>query len=199
MTLPLRPGEFRWAGRLCLIVIAAVGVGSWSTGQVAAQDKTYNKPMYKNKRLDWCLTWGTNCGRAVADQFCNRRRFTRAGVFRAEIVGKSAATQSMGSNQVCTGIDACTAFAYLTCEDPIPRERIFPNPVWKGRRLDVCREWGANCGKPAADVFCRMKGFTESLFSWADAQPGYTPTWVIGTDQECRGSFCTGFQEILCK
>jgi hypothetical protein len=93
-----------------------------------AQDKTFNKPRYNNDRLDWCLTWAANCGKPAAVTFCNRRRFTDALVFRAEVVGKSAQTRLLGSNEVCNGHDFCTAFAYITCTGEIESHRVFTNP-----------------------------------------------------------------------
>jgi hypothetical protein len=164
---------------------------------VGAQDRTFNRPLYRDDRLDWCLTWGAQCGKPAADAFCNRRRFSSALVFRAE-VPSGQRTRLIGTNQVCTG-SFCTPFAYVTCQDPIPRHRIFANPVWRGERLDVCREWGTNCGKPAADAFCRTKGFSDALHAEADPEPGYASTKVISSDQVCRGSFCTGFQQIICR
>jgi hypothetical protein len=180
-------------------LVALLSALSWAVGSAAAQDQTYNKPLYRDNRLDWCATWGTNCGKPAADAFCNRRRFTRARVFRAEVVGKSQVTRLIGSNQTCSGQDFCTAFAYITCEEPIPSERVFANPVWKDLRLDVCLQWGANCGKPAADAFCRKQGFADSFSSVADATPGNSRTRIISTDQVCSGSFCTGFQQIICR
>jgi hypothetical protein len=179
------------------MVLAAIVAPLWA-GSAAAQDKTYNKPRIQDQRLDWCMQWGTNCGKPVADAFCNRRRFTNARVYRAEVVGRSEPTRLFGTNQVCNG-SFCTAFAYITCENPIASDRIFANPAWQGKRLDVCLQWAANCGKPAADAFCRAKRFSESLASFPDAQPGYTPTRVISSGQVCTGSGCTGFQEIICR
>ena len=166
---------------------------------VAAQDKTYNKPRHGDTRLDWCLTWGTDCGRPAAVDFCNRRRYADVVVFRAEKVGKSEPTTLIGSNQVCSGHDFCTAFAYITCTGPIPTERVFANPVWKDRRLDFCLRWGADCGKPAADTFCRAKGYSDALHAVPDAKPGYAPTRVISSDHICDKPFCRGFQQIICR
>lgn len=180
-------------------LFAVVCVLSWAAEPAAAQDKTFNKPRHLDDRLDWCLTWGTNCGKPAAVAFCNRRRFTGVVVFRAEVVGKSAPTRLIGSNQVCSGHDFCTAFAYITCTGPIEQDRVFANPVWKGDRLDVCLQWGTNCGKPAADAFCKTKGFSESLDATADLEPGYAATRLIGTDQVCDKPFCRGFQQIICK
>ena len=174
---------------LCAVVVTAAPAG--------AQDHTYNRPMYRDHRLDWCLTWGANCGKPAADTFCNRKRFNSARVFRAE-VPSGQTTRLVGTNQVCNG-SFCTPFAYVTCQDPIPSHRVFANPVWRGQRLDVCREWGANCGKPAADAFCKAEGFSDALHAEADPQPGFSTTRVISSGQVCSGSFCTGFQQIICR
>jgi hypothetical protein len=180
-------------------IVSVLVVLSPAIKSAVAQDITYNKPTYIDNRLDWCQTWGTNCGKPAADAFCNRQRFARARVFRAEVVGKSAATRLIGSREICSNQDFCTAFAYITCEERIPSERVFVNPVWKDQRLDACVQWATNCGKPAADAFCKSKGFSESFEAELDAQPGYAPTRLIGTDQICKESFCTGFQQIICK
>jgi hypothetical protein len=182
-------------------VIAILAVFAAAAEPVAAQDRTFNKPTYGegDHRLDWCLTWGTDCGRPAAVAFCNRRRYADVVVFRAERVGKTAPTRIMGSNQVCSGQDFCTAFAYITCTGPIPNDRIFANPAWKGHRLDFCQQWGTNCGKPAADAFCRNKGFSQALHAEPDAKPGYSSTRVISSDQICDKPFCRGFQQIICR
>ena len=178
-----------------------LAIGLWITviAPVTAEDKTYNKPRYNDTRLDWCFTWGRDCGRPAALAFCHRKRFADVAVFRAEKVGKSAPTRTFGSNQVCNGHDFCTAFAYITCTAPIPAERAFVNPVWKNRRLDVCLRWGVECGKPAADAFCRAQGFTDALHAVLDANPGYAHTRVISSDQICDKPFCRGFQQIICR
>lgn len=184
---------------LFLVAIGVLTALMTAIEPVAAQDRTYNKPRYGDTRLDWCLTWGTDCGRPAALDFCHRRRYADVVVFRAEKVGKSEPTTLIGSNQVCSGHDFCTAFAYITCTGPIPTERVFANPVWKDRRLDVCLRWGADCGKPAADAFCRANGYSDALHAVPDAKPGYASTRVISRDQICDKPFCRGFQQIICR
>jgi hypothetical protein len=184
---------------LTLLAISVLTALTTTTEPVNAQDNTFNKPRYRDVRLDWCLTWGTDCGRPVALEFCNRRRYADVEVFRAEKVGKSELTKLMGGNQACSGNDFCTAFAYITCSGQIPTERVFANPVWKGRRLDVCLRWASECGKPAADSFCRAQGYSDALHAVPDAEPGYASTRVISTDQICDKPFCRGFQQIICR
>lgn len=177
------------------IMAALAGAG----GPAAAQDRTWNAPRHNDLRLDWCLTWGADCGRPAAVAFCNRKRYEDVVVFRAELVGKAEPTSLIGTNQVCNGHDFCTAFAYITCTRPVPAGRVFTNPAWQEQRLDFCREWGANCGKPAADAFCQANGFADALSAAPDAEPGYSTTRVIGSGQICSGSFCRGFQQIICR
>ena len=159
---------------------------------------TYDRPRYFDDRLDWCLTWSANCGQPVAQEFCLRRRFYNAQSFDAEKVGRSARTRLIGSGQTCDG-DFCTGFLQITCSGKVPQSNVFVNPVNDNYRLDLCREWGANCGKPAADAFCAAHGFSESLHNLPDAQPGNAPTRVISSGQICKGDFCTGFQQIICR
>ena len=62
--------------------------------------------------------------------------------------------------------------------------------------LDVCREWGQNCGKPAADAFCVSQGFLQATdFRIASDSP---PTVVIGSKQVCDQQFCDRISWIQC-
>ncbi len=177
---------------IACLMITALG---WSAGMLAAGDHTYNQPRWFDDRLDWCLTWGNDCGKPAADNFCKRRRFSSAGDFAPDPgIGH---TRVSGTNQVCDG-SFCTGFRFITCIGAIPADRVFANPVWKGHRLDNCLTWGTNCGKPAADAFCRSEGLADSIYSVVDPEPGRSSTRLIGTDQICDQDFCVGFQMITC-
>lgn len=169
------------------------------------EEKIYRKPRWNDQRLDWCFLWGKDCGQPAADHFCRRRRFTGARDFRAEPnVGTYEPTRGAGSNQVCNQ-PFCTGFEYITCFGPLPTDQVFAPPVWpldstkRQYRLDWCLNWENDCGKPAADAFCRAKGFPESIFYISDPGVGTQPTMLIGTGQICNASFCTAFQMITCK
>lgn len=181
-----------------LFVASAVFLAVVSCGSAASalDEKTYNQPRWFDDRLDWCLNWSADCGKPAADNFCKRRRYTGASRFAAESgVGR---TRVSGTNQICSG-SFCTGFKYITCYGPVPTQRVFQNPEWKGYRLDMCLNWGTNCGKPAADAFCRSEGFTESTYSVPDPEPGRGSTCLIGTSQICDQKFCVGFQMITCR
>jgi hypothetical protein len=61
--------------------------------------------------------------------------------------------------------------------------------------LDWCRVWANDCGKAAADVFCRQEGHQGAArFARYD---GATKTWVIDDKKECDGP-CASFKSIVC-
>jgi len=79
------------------------------------------------------------------------------------------------------------------------KQNVFYYPKIKGYRLDWCRLWGTDCGKGAADAFCRLKGYTGAESWEIDPDIGLrSPTYVIGSGQICNQSFCDGFKYIVC-
>jgi hypothetical protein len=79
-------------------------------------------------------------------------------------------------------------------------EQDFVKPKIGIFRLDWCRVWGAQCGKPAADQYCQSKGFSQSNnFEEAFDIGASTPTVVIGTGQQCADPSCDGFTFITCE
>lgn len=93
---------------------------------------------------------------------------------------------------------AVTDFSDLL--DGGPEGRRFDNPLLNGRRVDWCREWATNCGAPAADLYCKKRGFYGAK-SWAQAPnigaQGQT-TMCLGTGQLCQAPHCDGFSFISC-
>lgn len=82
----------------------------------------------------------------------------------------------------------------------LPRDRSkqaeFDAPMVDGVALDICREWGNNCNKPAADLFCQRQNFVESeTFQIANDQP---PTRIITSGKLCEEKSCDRFSWIKC-
>ena len=62
--------------------------------------------------------------------------------------------------------------------------------------VDICLNWGVNCGKPAADAYCQSKGEgVAAKFNMAQDSP---PTWVQGDGKACRDAFCDRITWIQC-
>lgn len=66
-------------------------------------------------------------------------------------------------------------------------------------RLDWCREFGTNCGKPAAEAFCKMHepAFGGEVLDFKAEHFGHTG--VGATGRTCYGSACVAFREITCR
>jgi hypothetical protein len=88
---------------------------------------------------------------------------------------------------------------------PIPppvRRLAWPKPTipsLEGRhvRLDWCRIWGGECGKPAADAWCQWKGFPEAAAFTIDENIGNTA--IISSKAMCTDPSCDGFASIECR
>ena len=62
--------------------------------------------------------------------------------------------------------------------------------------IDWCRDWGANCGRPAADAFCRARGHLRSDHIQILNDIGRTV--VISSGAVCADPTCDGFRLIEC-
>jgi len=71
----------------------------------------------------------------------------------------------------------------------------FHNPTANGAAVDWCATYATDCGAGGATLFCRQHGFATALH-WTTFSPGQT--FVLGSNQFCNGSFCTGFHFVRC-
>jgi len=80
-----------------------------------------------------------------------------------------------------------------------PVSRTFHNPRIAGVRLDWCRRWGRQCGRPAANAFCRRRGYDRaSGYRQAVDIGRWTQTRIITSGRICARNFCDGFSRITC-
>ena len=79
-------------------------------------------------------------------------------------------------------------------------ETRYIKPNLNGYRLDFCRIWADDCGKPAADAFCRLLRYSYATSWQKDHNIGmYTPTITIRDREVCNSYYCDGFRMIMCK
>ena len=67
--------------------------------------------------------------------------------------------------------------------------RSYFTPEVDGKRIDLCLSGQSDCGKPAADAFCKVNGYDEALLFQREA----TPETI-----SCAGPSCTSFRQIKC-
>ena len=88
----------------------------------------------------------------------------------------------------------------MLTDDRDTSTKTFHYPTIQGHRLDWCRQWAKDCGKGAANSFCRSKGYSRAKSWEIDSDIGqHSPTYVIETGQICDQSFCDGFKYIECE
>lgn len=80
----------------------------------AAQDRTYNAPRHNDIRLDWCLTWGADCGRPAAVAFCQAHGYPGALHAAADRDPGYSSTRVISSGQVCDQ-PFCRGFQQIIC------------------------------------------------------------------------------------
>lgn len=163
-----------------------------------AGDFTFQNPRHDDAALDWCWSRGSSdCGKRVADWMCRKRFFS--GVRDFQQAKAPNGTRFIGSKDSCSG-SGCIGFASITCRDKLPQHTgRFANPIGdfaKKRRLDVCREFGKNCGAPVAAAYCKQKGFDTWVY-W-EANPSDSGTITIGSKQTCDKG-CAAMDLITCK
>jgi hypothetical protein len=142
----------------------------------------YDNPMWFDHRLDWCRRWGTQCGQPAADNYCKRNLWTGARNFEQDPnIGAAQPTITSGSFRVCDQ-SLCNGFKSITCYGRIANGRKYTPPQKDGHLLDTCLRGDSECGKPAADAFCRYKGFTESFYHLVlpELVPSHLATITIG-------------------
>lgn len=74
--------------------------------------------------------------------------------------------------------------------------REFANPQVDGLALDICLTWGASCGKPAADAWCKRQGMGESIAH--RVRNDTPPTRVIASGQKCEAEHCDRIEWLHC-
>jgi hypothetical protein len=166
------------------------------TAITCANQREFEEPRINGRAVDRCLNMGQNCERPAADNFCRLNGYARAARFR---FADLRPTIVVGDNQVCDA-GYCQGFTTITCEgrgEHAEKEgRTFVEPRINGRRVDRCLNMGQNCEQPAADNFCRQKGYAAATAFEFD---NMRPTLVAGDNQVCDEGYCQGFTTITCR
>lgn len=184
--------------RFCLVAFCAVFSSLVLAPAAFAENKTINKPMYGSNRLDWCRDWAVGCGQEAANAYCQSLGYESASAFSEAVdIGAAHPTRLIGTGAVCDQ-PFCDGFQAITCYKSSPT-KVFNDPIYKGNRLDWCRDWAVGCGQAAADAYCKSKGFGQATdFEEDNDIGGSSPTRLIGTGALCDQDFCDGFASITC-
>ncbi|KAL4458926.1 hypothetical protein ABPG75_013791 [Micractinium tetrahymenae] len=187
----------------------------------------YNNPTvrYEGNQvpLDFCKEYGKDCGQPAADYFCRRLGWAKAADFGGPVGVQCPADQPdcvatvvLKSHEPCTpGQWPCSTFAHITCTGrrPPPEQTgpYYSHPAvrvnHRNVKLDWCLNFGQDCGRPAADNFCKHEGWDEAVsFGGPEevkcpaSRPDCVATWVLGSQKPCTpsGYPCNTFKYIKC-
>ena len=103
----------------------------------------------------------------------------------------------MNFPSIRTALLALAALAFAATAQA--EEQTFNNPKVGTQPLDLCLNWGSDCGKPAADAWCVAQGFEKSTDHVVAPDIGAsTPTRLISTGAVCDQEFCDGIAKVTC-
>jgi hypothetical protein len=190
---------------LSLTTLAVLAIAG-SSIQSSAEDKSFDHPQYKKLALDWCYGWATECGQHAADAWCVKQGYESASHFtKWENAGEP--TRIISSNQICDEA-GCSSFTEISChkadkaasdgyddEDKGPVH--YEYPMAGKRRVDWCYEWATDCGKPAADYYCKVNGQDHAVDFKIDEN--ISKTRILHSGQKCTDPECDGFKYIDCE
>lgn len=165
----------------CLLLLAT---------PTSAAEARYKNPKVNGYALDYCRTWGADCGKPAADAFCKNKGYRNALSFHVR--KNTPPTRVIGNGRICRDA-GCDRIDRVVCQAEIS----FAQPKIRGYALDLCARWGKGCGKPAADAFCRKRGYKTAVdYAVRRDSP---PTRVIGDGKICKGAFCDRIVAVTCK
>ncbi len=157
------------------------------------KEKLYRNPTIGRYGLDYCREYTKECGQPAADAFCIQNGWDYAKSFR--IKRDTPPTKTIGDKKSCTH-DGCDRIVNVKCAKGTDKDGYIGNPKVEGVALDYCREYGENCGKPAANAFCMQFGpFRSSDFKFWMQSP---PTKTVGDKTDCKHTNCTRIYKIKC-
>ncbi len=157
----------------------------------------YPNPTHQGYKLDWCKTFEHECGKPAADAFCQQRGHLSALNFSKKN-NLQVETMTIQDHAICNPQHhRCDSFNFIDCKE---KSAVFKRPKYRGYRLDWCKTFAHECGKPAADAFCQLKGFSNALNFIKDNGINVA-TMIISNNAVCEPAHhhCDSFKVIRCQ
>ncbi len=159
-------------------------------------------PTFLGERLDYCTVDGKECGKTVADRYCQMLGYDYSS--DNEIAYNIGLTHYLSTSERCKGW-RCNGFMTIVCATglshtpPKPyhyREKRFADPRFNDYRVDWCYDQKQGCGSRAANSFCSRMGFMQAKHFVKETQVSATKT--MGSQELCFGNQCNAFKLIVC-
>lgn len=164
--------------------------------------RTFWHPTFQGARLDYCSVDGKECGKAVANRYCQILGYDYAS--QNIIAYNIGLTHYLTTRVQCTGW-RCNGFMSISCARnlslaPKPyhyQQKEFTHPRYNEFRVDWCYQRNQGCGAKAANSFCSRMGYLAAQRFVRESNVGATK--AVGTEELCFGTQCKAFQTIVCE
>ena len=159
-------------------------------------------PTFLGERLDYCSLDGKECGKTIANRYCQMLGYDYAS--QSIIAHNVGLTNYLGSRARCTGW-RCNGFMTIGCATGVLhhppklyhyREKKFVNPRFNDYRIDWCYNRSKGCGARAANSFCSRMGYMQAKGFKKEQHVAATKT--INSQELCFGKECSAFKMIVC-
>jgi len=185
---------------ICLL--GSLGLQAKATHVPNKAFRSFWHPMFLGERLDYCTLDGKECGKEVANRYCQMLGYDSAS--QSNIAYNIGLTNFIASRAQCKGW-RCNGFMVINCtvglshNPPQPyhySEKRFAYPRYNDYRIDWCYNQGKGCGTRAANSFCSRMGYMKAKRFTKETDISATKT--IGSEELCFGNECNGFKLIIC-
>ncbi|MFI4962347.1 MAG: hypothetical protein ACHP6H_00670 [Legionellales bacterium] len=192
---------FRYS-MLLLLLVSSYSAHLFADTSTNKAFRDFWHPTYLGQRLAYCTLDGKECGKAVANSYCQILGFDSASHY--VIAHNVGLTNYLSTRARCTGW-SCNGFMTIACvsglshNPPKPyhyREKTFENPRYANYRINWCYDRNNGCGMRAANSFCSRMGFLQAKQIVKEISVGATKT--IGSQELCFGTQCHSFSSIVC-
>lgn len=159
-------------------------------------------PRFQGAIVSYCTQDGKICGSKIASEYCQLMGYLRADKYIK--AWNTGLTHFIDTPRVCTGW-TCHGFKKIRCvgenrhkppKAAYYRLRHYVYPRMDHYRVAACKEGKTQCGRSAAQSFCRRMGF-ESVHRFKIVA-GVPATKTLGNQQLCFGKTCKAFAWIDC-
>lgn len=107
-----------------------------------AEVQRFHKPKADGIALDWCLTYGKDCGQPAADYFCKTKGYEKSVGFK--ILEDVGYTKILKTGEICKA-DYCDSFKYVKCTTKEHKGAHMGVIVHTSRANDSCRSYTLDC------------------------------------------------------
>lgn len=198
--------------KLSLVGLLLVGGGVLYADSIVRKHKTtlvkkvYKHPKVGRYPLDYCRYLGQNCGQDAADDYCKRAGWS-LGAKSFHVVRDTPPTTTIGDGKYCKH-EGCDKIVDLVCikrkvlkpvvipPKKLVKRKTYKNPKVGRYALDYCREFGQNCGQPAANAYCKQHGWDYAKAYKINRD--LPPTKTIGDRKICTHEGCDKLTDVTC-